>query len=122
MLRPLTPATLLRWYRTLIACKWNYIHRRGPGRPRTRHTIVELIIRMAVENPSWRYTRIQGALANLGHEVGRTTVANTLREQGIEPAPNGRGGLVGGHFSRPTGNAWPQRISSPSRSAPFRGW
>jgi transposase InsO family protein len=87
-----TPETLLRWYRTLIARKWNYSHRRGPGRPRTRHAIVELIIRMAVENPSWGYTRIQGALANLGHEVGRTTIANTLQEQGIEPAPErGRG-------------------------------
>lgn len=82
-----TPETLLRWYRTLIVRKWDYSHRRGPGRPRTRHTIVELIIRMAVENPSWGYTRIQGALANLGHEVGRTTIANTLRDQGIEPAP-----------------------------------
>lgn len=42
---------------------------------------------MAVENPSWGYTRTQGALANLSHEVGRTTIANTLRDQGIEPAP-----------------------------------
>lgn len=48
-----TPETLLRWYRKLIARKWDYSHRRGPGRPCTRHTIVELIIRMAVENPSW---------------------------------------------------------------------
>jgi putative transposase len=81
------PDTLLRWYRSLIARKWNYSHRRGPARPRTRSTIVELIIRMAVETPSWGYTRIQGALANIGREVGRTTIANTLREQGIEPAP-----------------------------------
>jgi hypothetical protein len=50
-------------------------------------TIVNLIVRMALENPSWGYTRIQGALANLGHEVGRGTIANTLREQGIDPAP-----------------------------------
>jgi putative transposase len=82
-----TPDTLLRWYRTLIARKWNYSHRRSRGRPRTQHTIVELIVRMALENPSWGYTRIQGALANLGHEVGRGTIANVLREQGLEPAP-----------------------------------
>jgi putative transposase len=82
-----TPDTLLRWYRNLIARKWNYSHRRGPGRPRTQHTLVELIIRTALENPSWGYTRIQGALANLGHEVGRGTIANILREQGLEPAP-----------------------------------
>ena len=42
---------------------------------------------MALENPSWGYTRIQGALANLGYEVGRGTIANVLREQGLEPAP-----------------------------------
>jgi hypothetical protein len=82
-----TPDTLLRWYRDLVARKWNYSERRGPGRPRTLQTIVELIVRMAVENPSWGYTRIQGALANLGHAVGRGTIANILREQGIEPSP-----------------------------------
>jgi transposase InsO family protein len=81
-----TPDTLLRWYRTLIARKWDYSHRRGPGRPRTRRTIVELIVRMAEENPSWGYTRIQGALGNLGHEVGRGTIASILRENGIDPA------------------------------------
>jgi len=82
-----TPDTLLRWYRELVASKWNYSHRRGPGRPRVMKTIVELILQMAFENPSWGYTRIRGALANLGHQVGRGTIANTLRDNGIEPAP-----------------------------------
>jgi transposase InsO family protein len=82
-----TPDTLLRWYRDLVARKWNYSERHGPGRPRTLQTVVELIVRMAVENPTWGYTRIQGALANLGHEVGRGTIANILLEQGIEPSP-----------------------------------
>src|SRR3982074_1724479 len=63
-----TPDTLLRWYRELVASKWNYSHRRGPGRPRVRKTIVDLVLQMALENPSWGYTRIQGAMANLGHE------------------------------------------------------
>ena len=58
------------WYRELVASKWNYSHRRSPGRPRLMRTIVELILQMALENPSWGYTRIRGALANLGHEVG----------------------------------------------------
>ncbi len=82
-----TPDTLLRWHRELIARKWDYSQRRGPGRPRTMTTIVDLILRMALENPSWGYTRIRGALANLGHEVGRGTIANILREHGFEPAP-----------------------------------
>src|SRR5258708_4319295 len=50
-------------------------------------TIVDLIPRMALENPSWGYTRIRGALDNLGHQVGRGTIANILKENGIEPAP-----------------------------------
>jgi putative transposase len=83
-----TPDTLLRWYREMVASKWNYSHRRGPGRPRVMNTIARLIVRMALENRAWGYTRIQGALANLGHDVGRGTIANILREYGIEPAPN----------------------------------
>jgi hypothetical protein len=50
-------------------------------------TIVDVIVRMALDNPSWGYTRIRGALANLGHQVGRGTIANILRDNGIEPAP-----------------------------------
>ena len=65
-----TPDTLLRWHRELVASKWNYSHRRGPGRPRVMKTLVDLILRMALENPAWGYTRIRGALANLGHDVG----------------------------------------------------
>ena len=82
-----TPDTLLRWYRKLVASKWNDSLRRGPGRPRVMETIVDLVLRMALENPSWGYTRIQGATANLGHEVGRGTIANVLREYGVDPAP-----------------------------------
>ena len=82
-----TPDTLLRWYREYVACKWNYSHRRGPGRPRVMPTIVDLVTRMALENRSWGYTRIQGALANLGHQIGRGTIADILRENGIDPAP-----------------------------------
>ena len=82
-----TPDTLLRWYRELVASKWNYSHRRGPGRPRVMKTIVDLILQMALENPSWGYTRIRGALTNLGHQVGRGTIANILRDNWIEPAP-----------------------------------
>ena len=86
-----TPDTLLRWHRQLIARKFDFSDRRKPGRPRTMRIITELIVRMALENPRWGYTRIQGALYNLGHEVGRGTIANVLKREGIEPAPE-RGG------------------------------
>jgi putative transposase len=82
-----TPDTLLRWHRELIAQKWNHVHKRKPGRPRTKDEIVALLLRMAQQNPSWGYTRIVGALRNLGHKVSRSTIANVLALNGIDPAP-----------------------------------
>jgi putative transposase len=82
-----SPDTLMRWHRRLIAQKWNFAHRRGPGRPGIMRHISELIVRMAQENPSWGYIRIQGALANLSHQVGRGTIANVLKRNGMEPSP-----------------------------------
>ena len=73
-----SPDTLLRWHRRLVAQKWNFAYRRGPGRPGIMREISALIVRMALDNSGWGYTRIQGALANLGHKVGRGTVANLL--------------------------------------------
>jgi putative transposase len=43
---------------------------------------------MAIENPVWGDTRIQGALKNLGHRVARSTVAKVLKDHGIPPAPD----------------------------------
>ena len=82
-----TPDTILRWHRTLVANKWNYSDKRKPvGRPSVSPEVVELVLRMARENPSWGYDRIQGAVANLGHEISDQTVGNILKEHGIEPA------------------------------------
>src|SRR6202163_807470 len=82
-----SPDILLRWHRRLVAQKWNFTRRRGPVRPGIMRHISELIVRMARDNPSWGYTRIQGALANLSHKVGRGTIANVLERNGIEPSP-----------------------------------
>ena len=82
-----TPATLLRWYRYLIAVKYDGSKNRSPGRPPTAKDIRELMVRMARENPTWGYTRLQGALKNLGHELGRNTIKRVLAEHGIAPAP-----------------------------------
>jgi hypothetical protein len=86
-----SPDVLMRWHRRLVAEKWNFTHRRGPGRPGIMRHISELIVRMAQENPRWGYTRIQGALANLSHTVGRGTIANVLKRNGIEPSPERSG-------------------------------
>jgi putative transposase len=81
-----SPDTLLRWHRQLIARKWTYA-KHGPARRGVVAEIRALIRRMAEENPSWGYTRIQGALKNVGHRVGRSTIARILRAAGIPPAP-----------------------------------
>ena len=82
-----TPDTILRWYRRLIAQQYDGSARRRRGRPLTPQAIGELVVRMAIENPRWGYTRIRGALANLGHEIGRNTVKRILLSRGMAPAP-----------------------------------
>ena len=82
-----TPETILRWYRELVARRYDGTERRGPGRPRKRGEIVELVLRMARENERWGCTRIKGALKNLRHEVARNTIKRILQEHGIDPAP-----------------------------------
>jgi putative transposase len=83
----MTPATLLAWHRRLIAKQYDGSRQRCPGRPPTKDDVRQLVIRMATENRDWGYRRIQGALANLGHDVARGTIAKILKEQGLEPAP-----------------------------------
>jgi transposase InsO family protein len=87
-----TPDTILRWHRLLVARKWDYSERRQkkPGRPALCQEIHDLVVRFARENPTWGYDRIQGALANVGHEISETSVANILKKHGIEPAPQRR--------------------------------
>jgi putative transposase len=86
-----TPETLLRWYQRLIAEKFDGSKCRQPlGRPRAVEEIEQLVVRMAEENPTWGYRRIQGALANLGHHIDAITVRNILRRHHLEPAPQRR--------------------------------
>ncbi len=84
-----TPDTILRWHRQLVALKWDYGKlRKSVGRPRIRQVIVDLIVRMAKDNEGWGYDHIQGALKNLGYYISDTTVGNVLKKHGIEPAPD----------------------------------
>ena len=64
--RLVTPNTILRWHRSLVCRRWTYPHRR-PGRPPIDAAIAALVVRMAAENPSWGYRRVQGELLKLGH-------------------------------------------------------
>src|SRR5918998_1217154 len=82
------PDTILRWYRRLVAQKFDGSKFRSyPGRPRISREVTDLIVQMAKENSGWGYDRIGGALANLGHVVSDQTVGNILRQHGIAPAP-----------------------------------
>jgi hypothetical protein len=80
-----TPDTLLPWHRQLVARKWTYAT--GASCRGVLAEIRQLTVRMAEENPMWGYTRIQGALKNLGHWVGRSTIARILKAHGIPPVP-----------------------------------
>jgi putative transposase len=86
-----TPDTILRWHRELVARKWDHSdQRKAVGRPRLRQVVVDLILRFARDNPTWGYDRIQGALANVGYGISDTTVGNVLKSHGTEPAPDRR--------------------------------
>ena len=88
---PVTPATILRWHRSLVARKWTFTERRRPGRPSTGASLKSLILRMARENPTWGHRRVQGELARLGYAIAASTVWEILHAAGIAPAPR-RGG------------------------------
>jgi putative transposase len=85
-----SPQTLLRWHRELIARKWTY-RRRLPGRPRIDPALRELVLRLARENSRWGCVRIQGELRKLGMRMGATTIRSILRRSGLGPAPRRSG-------------------------------
>lgn len=93
-----TPETLLRWHRRLVAGRWTYPYTR-PGRPPLDPSVVSLILRLAKENPRWGYRRIVGELNGIGVAVSATTVRTVLLEAGMPPAPD-RAGLSWRAFLR----------------------
>jgi putative transposase len=85
-----TPETILRWHRALVRRRWTYPHR-PVGRPPLPAETVELIVRLAGENPRWGYLRIVGELKKLGVTVSKTSVAAILRRHRLPPAPRRSG-------------------------------
>src|SRR4051794_37772458 len=80
-----TPATILRWHRQLIARRWTTQQTR-PGRPAIPIGVRALVIRLATENPTWGYRRVHGELAGLGYQIGASTIWTILQTRGIDPS------------------------------------
>jgi transposase InsO family protein len=79
------PETLLRWHRDLVGRKWTYAHR--PGRPSIPAGTVAIILRLAGENPTWGYRRIQGELARMGVALAPSSVWAILNRHNVDPSP-----------------------------------
>jgi len=79
------PETLLLWHRDLVRRNWTYAHR--PGRPSIPAGTVAIILRLARENPTWGYRRIQGELATMGVVLAPSSVWAILRRHGVDPSP-----------------------------------
>jgi transposase len=93
--------TILAWHRKFAHQTVNAsAPPKSVGRPRVAPEIEEWVIRMARENRSWGYDRIQGSLKHLGYTISDQTVGNILKRHGIPPAPECQRTVTWGEFVR----------------------
>ena len=92
-----TPQTLFAWHRKLIAKKYDSSESRM-GRLRTKVDVAGLVVKFANENSGWGYGSIEGALLNLGHDIGRSTIARILKQAGVPIAPKRKGQMSWAEF------------------------
>jgi putative transposase len=100
--RIVTPATIVRWHRDLVTRRWTQPRRRHSGGRDTAVEVRRLVLRLASENSTWRYRRIQGELAGLGYPMAPSTVWSILKRAGVDPAP------------RRNGPTWRQFLTAPA--------
>ena len=79
------PDNVLRWHRELVRRKWTFKRKANPGRPKISSELEALIVRLAKENPRWRYDKIHGELLKLGYKIGPTSVRNILKRHQVNP-------------------------------------
>ena len=93
----------MAWHQKLIAKKYDGAAQRGPGRPPIASEVEALVVRMAEEDRDRGYRRIQGALSNLGHSIGRSTIAAVLQRMGSNQRRSEAGRRPGRSFNVKTG-------------------
>ncbi|CAA9225304.1 MAG: hypothetical protein AVDCRST_MAG93-629, partial [uncultured Chloroflexia bacterium] len=81
------PETVLKWHRELVRRKWTFKNHVPRGRPGVTAEIEALLLRLAMENPTWGYGKLEGELRKLGYDIGRSTVRDVLKRQHVPPAP-----------------------------------
>ena len=115
-----TPDTILRWYRRLIAKNYDGSARRRRGRPMTPRAVAELVVRMADENPTWGYTRIRGrARQPRPQHRPEHGEADLARPRDRPCSRAGTSARRGRRSCRRTGKAWRPPIYSRSRCSPW---
>ncbi len=83
----LKPETLLKWHRALVRRNWTFKAKAPLGRPPIPPDVEALLLRLAHENPTWGYGKLEGELLKLGYDIARSTIRDVLKQRRVPPAP-----------------------------------